>query len=323
MKECEKYYLGVDIGGTSVKAGIVTENGEIIYKDSMPTVKEEGGEGLVRGVALLVEKVLADAGVRREQIIALGVGCPGDIDAENGVIIWAGNLKLENFPLKDTLTKYFTMPIFVNNDANCAALGEFYALQDDSISSFIVVTLGTGVGGGIILNRKIYTGYNGTAGEFGHMTLCMDGLECACGRKGCFEVYASTSALVRYAEDEAKENVDSVLEELITQNGGRANGKIVFEALKRKDSTAEKVFAKYCRYLSEGLIGIINIFQPQMLVIGGGLSSQGDVLLTPVCQYIEQSLHVQPDAKHTEIRTALLGNDAGIIGAAFLVKQYT
>lgn len=315
------YYLGIDIGGTTIKAGVVTEETKVLHKESMPTVIGDDENGFVEAIVTLVHKTLCGAGIGLSDLCAIGVGCPGIIDDEKGIVVDAGNLKLRNFPLREELKKHFTIPIFLNNDANCAALGEYRALNNSKIGSLIMITLGTGIGGGIILNQKIYTGYNGMGGEFGHMILCMDGRPCACGQRGCWETYASAGALVRDAAKAAKEHPESVLNTMLAQKGGSVDGEMVFQALRRKDNVIEKVFEDYIKYLGEGLISIINVFQPEVIVVGGGLGNSGDSLLIPLKKYIAQNSNWLQCEKRTEIRSALLGNNAGIIGASNLGRQ--
>lgn len=307
------YYIGIDVGGTTVKAGVVSETGHIIYKAANPTVI--GDEvSFINGIADLIEVILKGANLQISDIQRIGVGCPGGVDAEEGVVVCAGNLGLKNFPLRTKLEKAISAPILVNNDANCAALGEYHALRDRDISSFVMVTLGTGVGGGIIINKKLYTGYAGLAGEFGGMIISQE-------EKGNWEHFASASALVRAAEKAAYENHKSVLFSLIQQNGGKANGEIIFQALRCNDKVTETVFRDYIRYLGDGIISILYSLRPQVIAIGGGLS-QAEELLEPLKKHVAENSNWLKRKKHTQICKAVLGNDAGIVGAA-LLKDYT
>lgn len=312
-------YIGVDLGGTGIKVGLVTDSGEIIAKGSVPTQAQAGYEVICKDMSALIESVLAEAGKTAADCRAVGIGCPGSIDDKNGVVYYANNLYLRNAPLCSELRKYIDLPCFLGNDANCAALGEFFALEDkEEVDSFVAITLGTGVGGGVVLNGKLYTGFNGIAGELGHIVMQVDGEQCTCGRKGCWEAYASATALIRDTERAAAANPDSLVAKMVAENGGKGSGKTAFEAARAGDAVGQQLVDSYVKYIAEGLIDLINIFQPHTIVIGGGISKEGDNLLSPVKAYIGQNTYGAGNVPATDIRIAKLGNDAGIIGAAFL-----
>lgn len=314
------YYIGIDIGGTGIKAGVVNENGEIICKNLIPTEAAADYAVIVKSMAELVNTVIAEAGISIEEVASVGMGCPGSIDDKNGVVIYSNNINFKNAPLCAELKKYIDKPIYINNDANCAALGEFFSLGDDSVSDFVAITLGTGVGGGVVVGKKLYTGFNGAAGELGHIVISKDGEQCTCGRKGCWEAYSSATALIRDTERAAKANPDSLLATMIEENGGIANGKIPWDAMQSGDSVGKEVIDNYVENLSEGIANIANIFQPAVIAIGGGVSKQGDNLINPLKKALEGKIYGGGFMKTAEIVTAKLGNDAGIIGAAFLGK---
>lgn len=311
-------YFGVDIGGTGIKVGAVSREGKILHMESAPTQAQLGYEVLAKDIAGLINKIMKENNIELCDVAAIGMGCPGSIDDRNGVVIYANNLNMTNAPLCDELKKYIDKPIYIGNDANCAALGEYFALNDSSVEHMIAITLGTGVGGGLILNKKIFTGFNGVAGELGHSTLIMDGEQCSCGRKGCWEAYASVTALNRDALRAALSAPDSLLAKEIEANDGKPNGKIIFGCANRGDETALAVVDRYAKYVAQGIVDLINIFQPQYIVIGGGVSAQGDVLLSPIKKYVGEATYGGDLVKTAEIRIAKLGNDAGIIGAALL-----
>lgn len=311
-------YFGVDIGGTGIKVGAVSREGKILHMESAPTQAQLGYEVLAKDIAGLINKIMKENNIELCDVAAIGMGCPGSIDDRNGVVIYANNLNMTNAPLCDELKKYIDKPIYIGNDANCAALGEYFALNDSSVEHMIAITLGTGVGGGLILNKKIFTGFNGVAGELGHSTLIMDGEQCSCGRKGCWEAYASVTALNRDALRAALSAPDSLLAKEIEANDGKPNGKIIFGCANRGDETALAVVDRYAKYVAQGIVDLINIFQPQYIVIGGGVSAQGDVLLSPIKKYVGEATYGGGLVKTAEIRIAKLGNDAGIIGAALL-----
>lgn len=313
-------YIGVDLGGTATKIGIVDENGNIVAKGSVPTRAKDGYEIIVNDMAVLIKKLLSDNNIKAEDIKSIGIGAPGSIDNKKGVVIYSENIIMRNAPVCDEMRKHFDLPVYIDNDANCAALGEFYALDEKDIECFVAITLGTGVGSGIIINGKIYTGFNGVAGEFGHTTIDRNGVVCNCGRKGCWENYASATALIRETVKAADENPDSLLAKLISENDGKANGKIPFDAAKAGDEVGIKVVNEYIENISVGLVDVINILRPETIVIGGGISNEGESILKPIKDYVYDHAYAIECTEKTDIRIAKLRNDAGIIGAAFLGK---
>ncbi len=314
------YYIGVDVGGTGVQAGVVTEDGRIIKSCSMPTDQGADYTVLIKDMAELIEKTISEASLTMDDIKSVGIGFPSAVDDKNGVVVYTANINLNNAPVVAELKKYIDKPIYIGNDANCAALGEYFALNDDSVENFVAVTLGTGVGGGIIINKKLYTGSNGSAGELGHIRLVENGEKCSCGRDGCWECYASATALVRESKRAAEANKTSMLYKNIEANGGKSNGKLVFDTADSGDETAKAVIDNYVKYIADGLIDIINIFQPSVIAIGGGVSRQGDKLLKPIKKYIEGRSYGSSFISPCRLIMASLGNDAGIVGAAFLGK---
>jgi len=314
------YYIGIDVGGTGIKAGVVTEEGKIIKSCAIPTKKDSHYTELIKDMAELINKTLKEASVSMDSIKSVGIGFPSAVDEKEGVVVYTANINLNNAPVVEELKKYIDKPIYIGNDANCAALGEFFALNDDSVENFIAVTLGTGVGGGIIINKKLYTGANGSAGEIGHIRLVTNGEKCSCGRDGCWECYASATALIRESKKAADNNPDSYLAKNIAANGGRSNGKLVFDTAAKGDKTAQGVIDNYVKYIAEGIIDMINIFQPSVIAIGGGVSRQGDNLLNPIKEYIKGKTYGDTFITPCKITMAKLGNDAGIVGAAFLGK---
>ena len=309
------YYAGVDLGGTNIKAGIIDENGNVIHKDLAPTGAGRPYGEIIEDIARLVKKVIADSGVDEGLIKSIGIGNPGTCDVDSGVVICASNLGFENVPMRDEMKKYFDIPIYIGNDANCAALGEYYALDGD-VSDMVFITLGTGVGGGIIINKRLYTGANGTAAEGGHMIFRKDGIECACGAKGCWESYASVTALIRMTKEYADKNPDSaVAKECI--NG--VSGKTVFNLMKKGDAGAKSIVDEWIGNVATGIISIINLLQPQILVIGGAISKEGSYLLDPI-RAMQLNNKYSEISDRTELVIAKLGNDAGLVGSAFLGK---
>lgn len=310
-------YIGIDLGGTNIAVGAVTDDGKVISKASLPTLPERGYKEIVKDMAKLCRQVSAENG-GMDSVKAIGIGSPGTVDSKNGVVVFAGNLSLENAPVAEELRKHFDIPVYMENDANAAAYGEYIACGLDT-DSFVFITLGTGVGGGIIINKQIYCGFNGAGAEIGHMTLEMGGKECNCGNRGCYEKYASVTALREQTEEAIKAHPESMMNEWVKEHG-HISGRTAFECAQRGDKTAETVRDTYIRYVAEGIISVVNIFQPEVIVIGGGISKEGDVLLNPLREYVYKR-EFNRYMKRTDIRIAHLFNDAGIVGAAMSAKN--
>ncbi len=312
-------YIGIDLGGTNIAVGVVTDAGEILAQDSAPTLAEREYPEIVKDMAMLCERVAKEAGCTMQDIKAIGIGCPGSIDRKNGIVSYANNLKMDHTPLAAELQKYFDLPVQVENDANAAAFGE-YMINGEGVDHFIFITLGTGVGGGIIINKEIYSGFNGAGGELGHFTLVFDGEPCTCGNAGCWEAYASVTALIRQTKAAMEKNPDSLMHSIVAQQG-KVNGRTAFDAAKQGDKAAQEVVDTYVSYVAAGVMSMINIFQPEKFVIGGGISKEGDRLLKPIIDFVNQYGYNKYLEK-TEIKVATLFNDAGIIGAALAAKMF-
>ncbi len=318
-KACEKMYIGIDLGGTNIAIGVVDDNGKIVAKGSTPTLAPRPYAEMVKDMADLIGKLILEAGLTNKDIKGLGIGTPGSNDEKNGVVLRAENLGFKNVPIRDEICKYFDFPFAIENDANAAALGEYIAVGEDS-KSFVAVTLGTGIGGGIVLGGEIYRGFNGAAGEIGHTTLVFDGVACSCGRKGCWEAYASVTALIRQTKVAIENHPESLMAEY-AKNNGTVNGRTAFDAAKKGDKAAQEVVNRYVRYVADGITDIINVFQPEIVVIGGGISKEGDYLIEPIRQIVRESVYTKTYLPVTKIKAATLRNDAGIVGAAFAVKR--
>lgn len=269
---------------------------------------------MVRLASALADESKTD----KKDIKSIGIGCPGAVDAENGVIILTPNLPYRNFNVREFFAKYTDTPVFIDNDANCAALGEVVSGAAKNYGTALAVTLGTGVGGGIIIDGKIYGGFNCAAGEMGHMITHKDGRKCNCGRRGCFETYASATALINDTKAAAEAHPESRLNELCGGELSKINGKTAFDGKRLGDKTASEVVDNYIRELGEGVINYINIFQPEILLLGGGIANEGEYLLAPLREYVFKYSYGSELLPRTKIEKAALGNDAGIIGAAML-----
>lgn len=302
-------YIGIDLGGTNIAVGIVTKEGKIIKKGSRPTLADRHYSEIIKDMAELSIELTEAAGFTKADIEGIGIGSPGTIDSTTGTIVYANNLCWNNVPLASELKKHIDVPIAVENDANAAAYGE-YVINGNGAESFVAITLGTGVGGGVIIDKKIYRGFNGAGGEIGHTVFVYDGEPCTCGNDGCWEAYASVTALIRQTKRAIEANPDSIM-----AKDEKVSGRTSFNAAKAGDAAGQAVVDQYIEYVACGIASIINIFQPNILVIGGGISKEGDYLLNPIKEYVKS--HTYCDSiPQTEIKIATLMNDAGIIGAA-------
>lgn len=304
-----KYSIGVDFGGMSAKAGLFC-NGELLAKKTVPTAEADGAELISTKIAQLVLSLCDEQKVPFSEIPVVGIGSPGIIDSQHGVVLIWGNYHWKDVPLGPLVSEKLGVPVFVTNDANAAALGEVKFGEGKKFSSAIFVTLGTGVGGGIIIDGKLLEGYRGAGAEIGHLILVKDGEPCGCGRKGCFEKYASATALMRMTKEAIENNPDSEMATWET-----VNGRTAFECAKHGDKAAQEVVDTYIDYLAEGLADLTNIFRPEAFLIGGGVSNEGENLLTPLRKKVEEKIFLPSSIVPLAIEKASLGNDAGIYGA--------
>ena len=310
------YYIGIDLGGTNIAVGLVNEEKKLVMKKSRPTLTDRKIEEIIKDMAELALEVISDNGLKESDVGAIGIGSPGTVDGKNGVIIYSCNIPFDNTNIREEFKKYTSIPVYCGNDADVAALGEAYAGAAAGCDNAIMITLGTGVGGGVIINKHIVAGFNGAGGELGHMVIVHDGVQCNCGRKGCWEAYSSATGLARMTREAMLENRDSLLWE-ICPDIDKVEGKTPWDGLAKGDETAKKVIDTYVRYLATGLTNIINIFQPEVLCLGGGVAKQGQLLIDLLMPYIETERYSK-GVPQTTIKPAVLGNDAGIIGAAML-----
>lgn len=312
------YYLGIDLGGTNIAVGLVSEDGIIVQKASVPTYRERSYQEILKDMAMLALKVISEAGVSLDQIVHIGVGSPGTPDCENGVLVYNNNLKFRNVPIRTELQKYINLPVYLDNDANCAALAESVAGAAKGVKHSVTITLGTGIGGGIVINGKTYSGFNYAGAELGHTVIISDGEHCTCGRKGCWEAYAAATALIKQTKKAAVDDPESLINKLVEGDLSKVDAKTAFDAARQGDETGEKVVKQYIKYIAEGLVNVINSLMPEILVIGGGVCKEGEYLLKPLRELVKEGVYSKEDIPQTQIKTAQMGNDAGIIGAAML-----
>lgn len=312
------YRAGIDLGGTNIKAGIVDENQKILVEDSVPTRVERPYQEIIKDMADLVKNLLNKIHATDAELSSVGVGSPGTVDAANGVVLYSNNFDWDNIPLAAELGKYFTCPIKVSNDANCAALGEVKAGAAREIKNAILITLGTGVGGGVIIDGQVFEGAHAGGAELGHTSLIFGGELCTCGRRGCVEAYVSATGLIREAKRAAEKDPQSVMNELCKGDLSNMNGKIPFDAAEQKDPAGMKVVNDYITYLGESIANYVNIFRPDVILLSGGICNQKEKLTEPLTEYIKTKCFGGEKAFIPEVRCAILGNSAGIIGAANL-----
>lgn len=316
------YRIGVDLGGTNIAIGIVNERFEIVAQGSVPTLADRPGEAIVEDMANLCKKLISDMGLTDADITSLGIASPGIVDDEKGYVVYANNLPFKDFPILPMLRERLAIAeMHIENDANAAAWGEAIAGAAKGSRSSVMITLGTGVGGGIVDNGKISKGFNNAGGELGHIVIAVDGRPCSCGRRGCWEAYSSATGLInmtkeKLAECEA-ENRPTLMTEQVKQRG-KVNGRTAFDGMRAGDAAATEVVNEYVKYLASGLASMINVFQPEVLSIGGGISNEGQFLLDLVTPLVREQQYGTALVPLTDIRIAQLRNDAGIIGAAVL-----
>lgn len=311
------YRIGIDLGGTNIVVGLVEQDFRIVDKCSVKTQVPRSVESMTADMAQMARTLLERNRLLWQDVASVGVGVPGTANPENGHMEDANNLGFDDVPFLPLLAKKIPVPVHFGNDANVAAWGEYLTggYQEDS---FVMVTVGTGIGGGIILGGSLWPGINGAAAEFGHMTIDHDGVPCNCGRRGCFEAMASANALITQAREQMRKHPESLLWSLCGGNAAKVEAKTVFDGAAAGDETARELLDVYITYLAEGITNIINVFQPAVLCIGGGVSRAGEVLLRPLREEVARRVYSRNSKRNTRIELAKLGNDAGILGAALL-----
>jgi glucokinase len=318
------YYIGIDLGGTNIAAGIVNEDYKIIAKGSVPTLAEREGSAIVDDMANLCAGLVKDAGLTFDDIHYAGIASPGTCDSDRGVVLYANNLPFFQFPISEMLRARIPLKnVYIENDANAAAKGESVAGAAKGSAYSVFITLGTGVGGGVVVNGSVYSGFNFAGAELGHMVIVYNGRQCSCGRRGCWESYSSATGLVAMTKEKMQQTdpADTIMWQMCDNSLNNISGKTAFAAARQGDSAGQAVVDMYINYLACGITNIINIFQPEILSIGGGISNERDYLLKPLIKHVRSDEYgSSTERARTEIKIAELGNDAGIIGAALLKK---
>ena len=312
-------YIGIDLGGTGIKAGVVDENGNILVKDSCPTGAERGYEAVVRDMASLAKSVAEKSGHALSDIRAIGIGLPGIMDQRTGIVPFCTNLAWHEVPLIAEMGKYTDVPVYADNDATVAALAESVAGVSAGHGSSVFVTLGTGVGGGVILNGKVFSGSHGVATEIGHIVTVDGGELCTCGKRGCWERYASATALIREGRRLCERKPDTRLLKAVNGDAQAITAKHVIDLAKAGDPDCSALFDDYVHHLCVGLVNLINVYDPEVIALGGGVSHSGQFLLDAINAKLPGMVFFKT-MPYAEIALAKLTNDAGIIGAAMLGK---
>ena len=319
------YYIGVDLGGTNIAIGIVDENYEIVKKASVPTKPERGGDAIIEDMAALSLRLLEECGLTLDDVEYCGVATPGTANSETGVVEYSNNIPFLHYPMAKNLSALLGgKPVHIENDANAAAKAEAVAGVAKGAQYSVMITIGTGLGGGIVLDGKVYSGFNFAGAELGHTVIEKDGRPCTCGRRGCWEAYSSATGLTNITKDRMKEAREqgraTIMEDMVGGDLSKVSARTAFNAMKQGDELGAEVVDEYISYLATGVVNIINIFQPNVLSIGGGVCNEGEYLTKPLLEKVWKETYSREGTPKTDIRIAKLGNDAGIIGAAVLGK---
>lgn len=312
-----KYYVGIDLGGTNIVAGVVDETYRILAKASCKTNLPRPADAIADDMASMVLQAVGKSGLSMNQIENVGLGTPGTANKKTGVIEYSNNLRFEDVPIRAMMEQRLNKKIYIENDANAAAFGEYLAGAGKDVGSMVAITLGTGVGGGVIIDGRILTGFSYAGAELGHTVIVAHGRACTCGRKGCFEAYSSATGLINLTKEMMDAHPESKMWE-ISQKEGKVSGRTAFDAMRLGDKIARETVDEYIEYLGIGVANMINIFQPHVLCIGGGICHEGETLLAPLREKVYPQTYARKPENRTRIVAATLGNDAGVIGAAML-----
>ena len=314
------YYIGVDVGGTNLVAGVVDEQGTIRNKTGKPVDRSLGAEALSEKIAQLALRACEEGGVSPEQIQAVGVGIPGLVDNETGMVVQTANMPFRDTPFREIFHRFWQVPVYLGNDANCAAIGEYWAGAAKGCSPAVVITLGTGIGGGMVVDGKLFTGYANSGMEVGHMIVYPGGQRCGCGNQGCWEQYGSATGLIRMTREEMERCPDSALWQICQGDLTKVQGRTPFQGAEQGDEASLRVLERYREALALGLVNLVNILQPEIICLGGGVSNaREELLLKPLEELMRQGSYDKNSP--TRLVRAALGNDAGVVGAALLCRS--
>ncbi len=310
-----KFYIGIDLGGTFIKGGIVDGEGNILVSDKIPTEREQGTDKVCENISSISNSLLERAKLEKSAIVGVGIGVPGIIDSAAGVVVYHGNFGWENFEIASSVEKIMGIPVKIANDANAAVLGETKFGCGKNYNNTVMLTLGTGVGGGVIIDGKLFEGNRSAGAEMGHSVILAGGELCGCGRRGCLEAYASASALIRDTKRAMRANPDSKMWEVGSLDN--VSGKTPFD-YKDKDATAKAVVDRYIEMLGVGITNFANTLRPEAIILGGGVCAEGDNLIKPLREYLDKTVYGGERGPRVDIKVAILENSAGLLGAAAL-----
>ena len=316
-----KYYIGIDLGGTNIVAGVVNESYEILAKASVKTNLPRPEEEIAADMAKVSQEAAEKAGLTMADIEWIGVGTPGVANSATGVIEYSNNLGFNNTPMVKYLETALGKPTFIENDANAAAYGEYVAGAAKGAKNAVCITLGTGVGAGIVIDGKIYSGSNFGGAEVGHTVISVDGPQCTCGRKGCVDIYCSATGLIMTTKEHMEKHPESLMWKLCGGDLNKVDGRTCFDAAAQGDQAGKDAAEEYTTQLAEVVVNAVNLLQPEIICLGGGVSKQGENLLRPIREYMDRYCFDRYAKHRTEVRIAQLGNDAGVIGAALIGLQ--
>ncbi|MDL2293164.1 ROK family protein [Ruminococcaceae bacterium OttesenSCG-928-D13] len=316
-----KTYLGIDLGGTNIVAGMMDSDYKLLGKFHLPTEGTRGFEAVVASMAEAAAGVLKVVGVAKNEVDCIGLGVPSSINPETRRMVYANNLGWKNADVISEFKKHWDLPVYIANDADCAVLGETVAGAAKNYQSALLVTLGTGVGGGLVIGGKLFLGGDGFSIEPGHGLLVEDGFPCTCGRRGCIESYASVTALIRQSVDMMMVDRHSLMWKECGGDLNRVNGRTAFDAAKKGDAAGQAVVDQYIKYLGDGIASLVTVYRPNAVLIGGGVSNEGEYLLKPLREHVHRTYFAHETLPAPALLKAELGNDAGVIGAAALGLQ--
>ena len=322
-KEERKLILGVDLGGTKIAAALATTQGKILARGRSSTPAQAGPDAVIKSICATIDKTLSAKKLESSRLLGIGIAAAGSIDSVNGKVIFSPNLSgWHEVPLRDAVERKFNVPTYLGNDANLAALGEWRFGVEKKVANLIYITVSTGIGGGIIADGKLYTGACGVAGEIGHMTIDVNGPKCNCGSTGCWETLASGTALAREAVKQITEGAKTSIIELVNGDISKIDARIVDLAAKQGDRLAQELISQLAYYFGVGLANLVNIFNPELILVGGGVAKMGDLLLQPAIKVVKERAF-STSANAVEIKPAILGDDSGILGAVAFVLEHS
>lgn len=314
------YRIGIDIGGTNIKAGVMDEAYKLLRTDTIATEADTPFEYVVRNIVDLFYSLIKAANIKTEEVLMLGIGIPSCINSKTGIPVYANNTQWKEKPIKKELEQHIPIPIFICNDADCALIGEKLSGAAKEYDNVLMLTLGTGVGSSLLIDGKVYAGADGMGMEIGHIPFVHKGLPCTCGMDGCYEVYASVTGLIRQTREAVLCSPNSLMATALGNSIEQISGKTAFEFAALGDETAKKVLNQYFEYVAHGIGGMINIFRPELIIIGGAICNEGENLLGPLREKTKKYVFAHDIIGSPPIVSAVLGNTAGIIGAAYLDK---